>query len=144
MTPLLALVLAGLPHGLWRTERFDDHDQRLVESFDRKVTVVDLVEATTKDDLLSRLAEALSFPQWFGRNWDALNDSLSDAVHNQAVADLTVFDCAGDGIDPEALTTLIEIVGDVAVEAGACFLVAGSGPESVAPLAQFRDRIESG
>lgn len=32
----------------------------------------------TKDELLSCLAEKLSFPDYFGYNWDALYDCLSD------------------------------------------------------------------
>jgi hypothetical protein len=31
-----------------------------------------------KKALLSRLAEAMKFPSWFGGNWDALEDSLKD------------------------------------------------------------------
>lgn len=31
-----------------------------------------------KADLLARFAEALQFPDWFGQNWDALADCLSD------------------------------------------------------------------
>jgi RNAse (barnase) inhibitor barstar len=31
-----------------------------------------------KDDFYDAVAAALSFPEWFGRNLDALHDSLSD------------------------------------------------------------------
>ncbi len=31
-----------------------------------------------KDDALARIARALEFPEWFGGNWDALADCLSD------------------------------------------------------------------
>ena len=39
---------------------------------------VDLGGCTDKDGVLQRIATALSFPDWFGRNWDALSDALSD------------------------------------------------------------------
>lgn len=31
-----------------------------------------------KDDALVRIARAMDFPEWFGGNWDALADCLSD------------------------------------------------------------------
>lgn len=32
----------------------------------------------TKQELLGAIADALSFPGWVGRNWDALADALGD------------------------------------------------------------------
>jgi hypothetical protein len=42
------------------------------------VRVVDLTAAVGKRDLLEALAAALGFPQWVGRNWDALDDAMRD------------------------------------------------------------------
>jgi hypothetical protein len=39
---------------------------------------VDLAGAADKEALLARLALALGFPDWFGGNWDALEDCLAD------------------------------------------------------------------
>ncbi len=39
---------------------------------------VDLGAAPDKAALLDRLAQALGFPAWFGGNWDALEDCLTD------------------------------------------------------------------
>jgi RNAse (barnase) inhibitor barstar len=39
---------------------------------------IDLVGINTKDRFLAALAQALGFPEWFGRNWDALEDCLTD------------------------------------------------------------------
>ncbi len=39
---------------------------------------IDLEGVATKDVLFDRLARALAFPDWFGRNWDALEDCLAD------------------------------------------------------------------
>ncbi|MFJ3233006.1 barstar family protein [Streptomyces sp. NPDC086787] len=42
------------------------------------VVTLDLGGATGKADLMDRVARALTLPDWFGRNWDALADSLAD------------------------------------------------------------------
>ncbi len=39
---------------------------------------VDLRGVDDKEALLERLAQALGFPEWFGGNWDALEDCLCD------------------------------------------------------------------
>ncbi|MBG0856762.1 barstar family protein [Streptomyces spinoverrucosus] len=42
------------------------------------VVTLDLDGITDKAGLMDRCARALQLPDWFGRNWDALADSLSD------------------------------------------------------------------
>ncbi|MEU6091232.1 barstar family protein [Streptomyces sp. NPDC047085] len=44
----------------------------------RLTVTVDLDGITGKAGLMDRVASALALPDWFGRNWDALADSLSD------------------------------------------------------------------
>ena len=39
---------------------------------------IDLGTAGNKTELIERLATALVFPDWFGRNWDGLADCLGD------------------------------------------------------------------
>ncbi|MER6345797.1 barstar family protein [Streptomyces sp. NPDC001595] len=39
---------------------------------------LDLGGVTGKAELMDRCARALRLPDWFGRNWDALADSLGD------------------------------------------------------------------
>lgn len=43
-----------------------------------RLTVHNIALEGSKEALLSRIAQALSFPSWFGGNWDALEDSLKD------------------------------------------------------------------
>ncbi|MES4892603.1 barstar family protein [Streptomyces sp. NPDC096012] len=44
----------------------------------RCTVVLDLDGVRDKAGLMDRVARALALPDWFGRNWDALADSLSD------------------------------------------------------------------
>ncbi|MFG3015957.1 barstar family protein [Streptomyces cinerochromogenes] len=44
----------------------------------RYTVTLDLDGVTGKAALMDRVARALALPDWFGRNWDALADSLSD------------------------------------------------------------------
>ena len=39
---------------------------------------IDIGHAHNKGDFLDLLAKAMRFPDWFGRNWDALADCLED------------------------------------------------------------------
>jgi RNAse (barnase) inhibitor barstar len=39
---------------------------------------LNLQGVATKDDFLDAIASSLHFPDWFGRNWDALEDCLGD------------------------------------------------------------------
>ncbi|MFJ7149802.1 barstar family protein [Streptomyces sp. NPDC100445] len=44
----------------------------------RYAVTLDLDGVTDKAALMDRVARALDLPDWFGRNWDALADSLAD------------------------------------------------------------------
>jgi hypothetical protein len=44
-----------------------------------------------KEAMLDCIARALDFPDWFGRNWDALEDCLSDLSWRQADGTVLVF-----------------------------------------------------
>jgi RNAse (barnase) inhibitor barstar len=39
---------------------------------------IDIGNAKSKEDFLAQIAKELQFPDWFGTNWDALNDCLTD------------------------------------------------------------------
>ncbi|HLH08251.1 MAG TPA: barstar family protein [Terriglobales bacterium] len=46
--------------------------------------VVDLANIHTREDLMDRLARALGFPSYFGKNWDAFLDMVTDLSWNPA------------------------------------------------------------
>lgn len=70
---------------------------------------IDLHASQNKTEMLARIASALDFPDWFGHNWDALADCLSDlAWLPPDTARVFVFEgCSGH---EEALPVLLEIL----------------------------------
>lgn len=77
---------------------------------------IDLAGCTDKATLLTRFAAALHFPDWFGHNWDALSDCLTDlswlpARHYRVeLTQPQVLRTAA----PETLATALEILAEAA------------------------------
>jgi hypothetical protein len=49
-----------------------------------RVSRIDLSGGPGKEALMERIARALDFPRWFGGNWDALEDCLTDLSWSKA------------------------------------------------------------
>jgi RNAse (barnase) inhibitor barstar len=77
---------------------------------------VDIAGVRTKDELLGRLAERLGFPDWFGRNWDALNDVLGEQAWEQPRGIVLTLEHCGDlaAADAETFETALEVLDSVA------------------------------
>lgn len=45
-----------------------------------RLYLIDASAAKTKAQMLGLLGRSLAFPSWYGRNWDALEDCLTDAA----------------------------------------------------------------
>ena len=65
------------------------------------------IRAGEKEALLKDIAAALDFPDWFGQNWDALEDCLSDLSWRKAAGHVLLFEDARAGDD---LGVLIEVL----------------------------------
>ncbi len=88
-----------------------------------EVTVADVLEAAagagvwcgvvpppaTKRDLLDTLAEVLSLPAWFGRNWDALEECLGDLTALPQEARVLVIESV-DALAPVDRRVLVELL----------------------------------
>ncbi len=70
-----------------------------------RVAVIDGRVTATKESVLGALATELAFPEWFGHNWDALADCLSELPRVAIVVN-------HPGVH-SAFATLAEIVGDL-------------------------------
>lgn len=66
----------------WRRQVLDTTIEWLVER-GYQVTVMDASAWSTESDLHREIALALSFPDYYGRNLDALNDCMRDVVAHE-------------------------------------------------------------
>jgi len=81
-----------------------------------RVVRIDLAAVQGKRDLLAILAAALHFPEWFGGNWDALEDCLSDMDREAGRGHAIVFENAGRFAAgaPQDFSTAVDIFTSVA------------------------------
>ena len=77
MSKLLARLQDASRSATYKAPRMDELlDATSGAGFD--LVRIDLARVSDKEELLGRFASALAFPQWFGGNWDALEDCLTD------------------------------------------------------------------
>ena len=81
---------------------------------------VGLGGCTESSEVLARLAEQLQFPAWFGQNWDALADCLTDFSWREAAGYVLVLEQLGDfrAAGDDDFDTLIEILSDASASWG--------------------------
>lgn len=68
---------------------------------------VDLAKARNKDDMLKAIGAAMTFPEWFGYNWDALLDCLADLGWRPAEGYVVILEHC-DGIHGHAETDFVQ------------------------------------
>jgi RNAse (barnase) inhibitor barstar len=80
------------------------------------LVAIDFKGCADKADALDRFAEALKFPEWFGDNWDALADCLSDLSWWPAGGYVLLLDHVGDWREraPADCDVVIDILNEVA------------------------------
>jgi hypothetical protein len=66
--------------------------------------------ARDKTALLRRIAEALAFPDWFGENWDALEDCLTDLSWREASGHVLLIE-GFQAVPKDDLGVLIDVLG---------------------------------
>jgi Barstar (barnase inhibitor) len=101
----------------WRRSILDETVEWLVQH-DYDVVTVDAGSWTSSLDMLDDLAQRLDFPEYFGRNLDALNDCIRDVASGDygrradgtgLVFVLTAFDAFAK-LDPKAAQALLDIL----------------------------------
>ncbi len=114
---LTALLTAADQAGAYFSDVRDRED--LVEAanvLQYAVVPVDLRGCEDGGTGLSRIAEALRFPEWFGGNWDALADCLNDLSWWPSEGYVLVLEHASEwrAHDRESFDMALEILGEAA------------------------------
>ena len=85
MSKLLERLSDPSRSGVYRTRVEDD----ILEA--TRGAKLDVVTLDAKENLFDNLARALAFPDWFGGNWDALEDVLGDLSWRKGDGHVVVF-----------------------------------------------------
>ena len=88
MGKLLERLRDPVRSGVYRVARPDE----VLDAVDASGILVAKVRFAAKEQLLKNIAQALEFPDWFGHNWDALEDCLSDLSWREAAGTILLFE----------------------------------------------------
>jgi hypothetical protein len=106
---------------------------------------VPLDGAPDKEALLARVAEALGFPDWFGGNWDALEDCLCDLSWRPGDGHVLLL-AGGDALAADDLGILLDVLKSCAAfwaERGRPFFAVFLDPAHALALPELFRRRES-
>lgn len=135
MSGLAALLAGRKPAGLYRWHSGADvaDVRHTVEHAGWGFGHVDGLVAQTKPELLRAVGDALDFPDWYGQNFDALADCLTD-VGRDGRGTVLLWD--GWGVlardEPRAFSVALSVLGGrVAADRGGPFaaVMRGDGPD---------------
>lgn len=133
MSGLAALLAGRQQPGIYHWHAgFDVADVRhTVEHAGWAFAHVDGLRAQTKAEFLAQVGEALGFPDWYGQNFDALADCLTDVDGGEGT--VLLWDAWGPWAreEPQAFSVALSVLGTrVNAERGSRFavLLRGEGP----------------
>jgi RNAse (barnase) inhibitor barstar len=141
MTPFLRLLLQGDRGRVAASVRFETWHPELLAEFGFGIDVVDFTGVSDKESTMARIAEALELPEWFGRNWDALDETLGDRYcRSPRVLVLNHLEALARA-DRDTTATLVQVAGDAVAGTGSLVLAVGlpigsepgSDPDGQAP-----------
>lgn len=136
MTPLLRILTGRRRGRLSRIPSFEPCHHELVAEFGFGLDVVDLAEIEDKEGLMATTAVTLNLPDWFGHNWDALQEAVGDRL--AAESRVLVFDHwdALSAAEPKVAATLLEVANDAVSGSDSRVIVvteADPGPDLTPP-----------
>lgn len=128
MTPILQLLLTGDRGRVATSVRFETWHPELLAEFGFGIDVVDFAGVADKKSMMARIAEALELPEWFGRNWDALDEALGDRYRRSPrVLVLNHLEALAQA-DRHTTVTLLQVAGDAVAGTGSLVLAVRPPP----------------
>lgn len=128
--------------GVYRAPRVDDIEDA-ARGTRLDLAHADLAGAAAKEALLQCLAQALGFPEWFGGNWDALEDCLQDLAWRTGDGHVFLLANAAE-LPPDDLGVLIDVLASSAAfwaERSRPFFAVFIDPERALALPElYRDK----
>ena len=92
------------------------------------------VRFADKAQLLKNIASALNFPDWFGHNWDALEDCLTDLSWRDAPGHVLLIESPRPGDDLGVLVDILRSSAEFWAGRGKPFFAVFVDPERALPL----------
>ena len=134
MSGLAALLAGRSKPGIYTWHSgFEVEDVRhTVEHAGWTFAYVDGLKAQTKQEFLTQIGEALRFPEWYGKNFDALADCLTDVDSGNGTVVLWDGWGAFARAEPRAFSVALSVLGTrVNADRGGPFsvLLRGEGPD---------------
>jgi hypothetical protein len=123
-----------LKSGVYRVRRAEE----IIDRVRGSALAVAKIRYAEKDLLLKRMAAALDFPQWFGENWDALEDCLSDLSWRNAAGHVLIFEGAKAGDDFGVLTDILRSSAEYWTGRGTPFLAVFVDPAGALALPDLK------
>jgi len=112
MAKLLQRLQDAAKSGVYRATRSDAIDDALRGGNLNLASIV-LHDVNEKRALLRRIAVELAFPAWFGENWDALEDCLTDLSWREGEGHVVVLE-GFQRLPADDLAELIDVMISVA------------------------------
>jgi hypothetical protein len=122
------------------TQRLEDASRSGVYRAKRADEIMDAVRGTklqlvkTPRADMASIAAALDFPDWFGKNWDALEDCLTDLSWREAGGHVLVFEHAQPGDDLGVLIDVLRSSAEFWAGRGKPFFAVFIDPTAQLPL----------
>jgi hypothetical protein len=116
--------------GVYRVSRTDEVEDAVRDSN----LALTRVAFADKAALLDNMASALGFPAWFGRNWDALEDCLTDLSWREAPGHVLLIESPRPGDDLGVLVDILRSSAQFWAGRGKPFFALLVDPQRALPL----------